>query len=344
MRTSATNRKLRVILRQIAEGSLIPRPDFQRRLVWLNKHKNAFIETVLEELPFPEVYIAAGEINEDTAESTELLVDGQQRLTTLYQYFTGSSELKLDSNITPYVDLTSEQKYRFLEYEVVIRDVGHLPIEQIKEIFQRINSTSYSLNAMEINNARFDGELKQFCFQMAEHPFFEKYRIFSANEMRRMDDAKYCLSIIITMISSYFNREDLFEEYLEKYDESFSIENKINDEINYILKFIDDCQFDSKSRAFRKADLFTLIIELHRSRFMNGIELEPIQTEAKLRQFYSTVESAKEVENVKENQDMREIYEYYLAALQATNDRRNRIKRGTILRKHLIGETGKAIE
>ena len=54
MKTSATNRKIRILLTAIRDGSLVPQPEFQRRLVWSNKHKRAFLKTVLEGLPFPE--------------------------------------------------------------------------------------------------------------------------------------------------------------------------------------------------------------------------------------------------------------------------------------------------
>src|SRR4051794_8000546 len=95
MKTSATNRKLRILLTGIKSNTLIPKPEFQRRLVWTNDDKLNFLQTVLEGYPFPEVYIAAGVVNPDTGEGTEMLVDGQQRMTTLYQYFMGSDEIKL---------------------------------------------------------------------------------------------------------------------------------------------------------------------------------------------------------------------------------------------------------
>lgn len=63
MDTSASNRRLRTLLVAIGNDTLIPQPDFQRRLVWTNKDKIEFIITVLEGYPFPEVYIAAGKVD-----------------------------------------------------------------------------------------------------------------------------------------------------------------------------------------------------------------------------------------------------------------------------------------
>ena len=157
--------------------------------------------------PFPEIYIAAGEVNTDTGEGTEMLVDGQQRVTTLQQYFQGSSDLKLSRGHTsPYSELGKKEQTNFLEYEVVVRDLGNISITQIKQIFQRINSTNYALNAMEIHNAIFDGEMKKFAEELAEDNFFDKHRVFRTHEIRRMNDTSFALSLIITVMSTYFHR------------------------------------------------------------------------------------------------------------------------------------------
>jgi len=138
MDTSASNRRLRIILTSISNGTLIPQPEFQRRLVWTNKDKLNFIQTVLEGYPFPEIYIAAGKVDRKTGEGVEVLVDGQQRITTLYQYFKGADDLKLSSDIPEYVNLNEDDQINFLEYKVVVRDLGNMPIPEIKEVFQRI--------------------------------------------------------------------------------------------------------------------------------------------------------------------------------------------------------------
>ncbi|MGG3738448.1 DUF262 domain-containing protein [Aeribacillus pallidus] len=331
MKTSATNRKIRVLLHAIDSGTLIPRPDFQRRLVWTNKHKNAFIKTVLEGLPFPEIYVAAGDVDEETAEGIELLVDGQQRITTLQQYFKGSDELVLEKGIPAYKDLSKEDKLKFLEYEVVVRDLGAISIDKIKEVFQRINSTSYSLNAMEINNARYDGELKQISLTLSEKNFFEKYNVFSANDIRRMNDIKFCLTIFITILSTYFNRDNLFEEFLEKYNDVFPEKEIVFNQIVEVLDFIELLEFDKNSRVFKKSDLFTLIVEIHRILFKDKKQLSVKKTREVLDDFYTSIDKLKD--SADPNTD---FYKYYNATLQGTNNRSSRILRGSIIRKYLM--------
>ena len=200
MKATVTNRPIRELLTAIRNETLVLQPQFQRNLVWSNKHKSKFIQTVLDGYPFPEIYIAAGEVNPNNGEVKEMLVDGQQRLTTLHQYFYKSLDLKLSKGITPYSDLSHEEKITFLEYEVVVRYLGKIDDEMMIEIFERINSVDYALNTMEVHNARFDGEIKQFAEELANHSFFENHFVFNTNEMNRMSDVRFMLSVIITTI------------------------------------------------------------------------------------------------------------------------------------------------
>ena len=173
-------------------------------------HKVAFLQTVLGGLPFPEIFTAAGDVDPDTGDGTELIVDGQQRITTLYQYFTASKDLQLGNDIPPYAKLDQDEKLKFLEYEVVVRDLGPLTEEQTRDIFYRINSTKYSLNAMEVNNSRFDGALKRFAEEVAANDFFQApgHPIFTSLDGRRMNDTRFALTLIISLMSGYFNRDD----------------------------------------------------------------------------------------------------------------------------------------
>lgn len=330
MKTSATNRKLRLLLTGIQSGSLIPRPEFQRRLVWATKHKLAFLKTVLEGYPFPEIYVAAGEVDSATGEGKELLVDGQQRISTLYQYFKGSPDLVLNKEMKSYSELSEPDKISFLEYEVVIRDLGNLPISEILEVFRRINSTNYALNAMEIHNARFDGEFKEFGDDLAAHPFFERSRFFSSQEIRRMNDTKFCLVLAATMLAGYFNRDDDIEKYLEKYNAEFEQRDELKRDFNSVAEFIQNCNYELNSRVWKKADLFSLFVELHRALHKRKLDLKPSIVAKRINEFMKSVDSLSDPNDTSTVTGI-----YYKAALQATNDRGNRVKRGEILQSIL---------
>ncbi|MEH2151765.1 DUF262 domain-containing protein [Nostoc sp.] len=64
------------------------------------------METILLKLPFPEIYLADGEIDLDVQTSKTLVVDGQQRLSTIYQYVTASPEFTI-KNISKFEKLVT---------------------------------------------------------------------------------------------------------------------------------------------------------------------------------------------------------------------------------------------
>lgn len=331
MKTSADNRRIRSLVTALRNGELTPRPDFQRKLVWSNADKLAFLDTVLKGYPFPEIYIAVGEVDLVTAAGTEMLVDGQQRITTLHQYFSGSDAIKLNSDIRPYKDLSTDAQTDFLNYEVAVRNLGIIGAEEIQEVFRRINSTSYSLNAMEIHNARYRGPLKHLADELAQDEFFEKHRMFSTREVRRMRDVVYCLTILISMLSTYFNRDDDLEDFLERYNDELPEESELRDRFQTTRDFIEQCRFPPKSRAWKKTDLLVLIVELDRLLNKEGTLLDPARVSSAIEDFYKAVE--KELSDPSGDDDLQA---YIRTTVQATNDRSSRVNRGRVLRKVVL--------
>lgn len=325
MDTSASNRRLRQLLTALRSGNLEPRPEFQRRLVWTNKDKNLFIRTVLEGLPFPEIYIAAGKVDSKTGEGTELLVDGQQRITTLYQFFTGARDLKLASDLTAYADLDEEEQLAFLEYKVVVRDLGSLTPETIRKVFQRINSASYGLNAMELNNARYGGAFKQLSEWLADQPILTDLGVFSANDVRRMNDVRYCTAMLASVMGPYFNRDKEIENFLEKFNEEVPGEEQIKELAEHVLSIISAMNFPRGSRPSKKADFFTLFVELYGA-LKAGASIDASSLRSELDDFYGRVDAAS-------TDGSDEASQYYIASLQASNDRSSRILRGEKIRE-----------
>ncbi len=334
MDTSASNRRLRQLLTAIRNGTLEPRPEFQRRLVWTTKDKTLFISTVLEGLPFPEVYIAAGKVDSKTGEGTELLVDGQQRITTLYQYFTGSKDLKLSADMTAYADLEEADQLAFLEYKVVVRDLGSLSPETVRKVFERINSTSYGLNAMELNNSRYGGAFKQLSEWLAEQPLLGDLGVFSATDVRRMNDVRYCTGLLASVLGPYFNRDKEIENFLSKFNEEVPDEERVRKLTELVLSTISAMNFPRGSRPSKKADFFTLFVEMYGA-ISSGCSIKASSLRSDLDDFYNRVDLA----NTDGDDD---ASKYYRASLQASNDRSSRILRGEKIRKIIENSAGRS--
>lgn len=328
--TTATNKKVRELLKAVRDGSLIPRPEFQRRLVWTTKDKDKFIESVVKGYPFPEVYICNGEVDTDTGEGTQLLVDGLQRLSTLLEYFQGDDGFIYTLTV-PYKNLSQAEKEKFLEYNVVVRDLGQLTKEQIIEVFKRLNSTQYTLREMEINNAIYEGAMKKFCEKFSEIRFFEDHKIFLAGDRKRMGDVAFCLSLVGTMMLGYFNRDSEHEYLLSKFNEVFPDEDEYLERILRTLGYIEECGFYPKSRVWKKADFFSAFIEIDNALNVENKPLHPSSTISRLEYFYALVDNADD-----NRSPVAEIY--YKSALQASNDRNNRVRRGIAIRGFINDE------
>lgn len=323
MKTAPTNKKVRELIMLVKKNQLIPRPEFQRRLVWSRDDRNNFLDSILRGFPFPEIYFADGDVNLDTGEGTQLLVDGLQRVSTIVQYFDGDPDLKL-TIVPAYKDLEEDHKKEFLQYDVAVRDLGTLSKEEVVEVFRRLNATKYSLLDIEVNNAVYAGQFKLFCESFAQSEFFESHRIFNARDYKRMGDLRFSIAIVATMLQGYFNRDDAFEELLSRYNDDFPDSALIKSRIESVIDYINECNFDQRSRAWKKADMFTLFVEIDRAIEDDEFKTQPSEVVESLESFYARVENANLGDETVHGV-------YYKAALQASNDRINRVRRGMII-------------
>jgi Protein of unknown function DUF262 len=335
----ATNKKLLDLFNMMKNSSLVLKPSFQRKLVWNDQHKEDFINTILLGLPFPEIYLAAGDINLETQTSETLVVDGQQRLSTIYQYVTSSPDFKTKT-IPKFSDLTPQEKTNFFDYNVVIRDLGRVEDTQIREIFKRINSVNYALNAVEIRNALYEGEFIKAAkkiletnrlFEGSEEFSGDSNNIFSKDEVSRMKDLEYILLMMATVEEGgYFVGDREVEKYVKQYDDEYSNGETIINEFRQVLSLIVSCQLPADTIWNKRSSFFSLVVEL-----------------VKLKQRYNKLprtESLKEAlssledklnEHKREDVNTDEYAQYYYYTHQGTTGRKGRHVRGTLLQKHI---------
>lgn len=353
----ANSVKLIDLYNKIISGSLITGPDFQRKnLVWKKQHKFSFIETILLNFPFPEVYIASSDIDLNELKAIEVVVDGQQRLTTIVDYIQGRNDFSNQKSVKSFDDLDSTEKRDFLNYLITVKDLKHLTRENIIEVFKRINSTNYSLNANEVLNAEYGGgEFAIFAKLLADknyeynenetsivisseqrefiNSFFETYNVFSNNDIKRMFDSQYIMLICATILEGqYFGRSSKINEYLERYNDEFEIHQNILLSLLNTLNTINNLGFSEKSYWFNKANLFTLIIEIIKFGYqnidINSFEIKLNDLEAKADMYF-----VGEEENLKliTSDEMK----YFEVARQGSHEQSAREHRGKVIREIL---------
>lgn len=328
---TSSNESILNIYNQIKDGVIKLKPDFQRKLVWNDTHKENFIDTILNDYPFPEIYIADGKVDLDNPQNIEKwVVDGQQRLSTIVQYI--DDELPNLKKVKPFKNLDPREKEEFYYYKIVIRSLGHLEDNEIREVFKRINSVSYALNAIEITNALYDGEFIQTANNILENnkEIWEKFDIFSINEQSRMKDLEYILTLMsLYEEKGYFTTTQKNEQYIKEYNDLYENKDIVENLFNKNLKLLNSLIDDSYSLWTKKSNFLTLFIELIRfNEFVKTIDLN------KLKKILSNFEE--NLLKYKNSTDTTNIFvQYYFASIQGTGSKTARINRGKILQEFL---------
>ena len=196
------------------DGSLILRPPYQRKPVWSVKQKNALVESILLELPIPELYLQHA-IEGPNAKSIYALVDGQQRIRTVLQFIgIDRTEGELEENSFTLDKLAASSKYKgktigtldqidrdcLLKYKFAVRSIDTNDEDELREVFKRINRYVTKLNEQELRNATYTGPFITLANQLADDEFWVQKRLVSPAQIRRMKDIEFVSELLIGVI------------------------------------------------------------------------------------------------------------------------------------------------
>jgi len=310
------------LIGKIQRNELILQPEFQRGFVWTPEHMENFIKTILEGYPFPEIYISQKGIDLETLSTQNVVVDGQQRLTTIKKYIEGSHSF--ERRIPKFADLAVQDKTDFLNYDVTVRDLKDVTQEIMIEIFQRINSTKFTLTAIEINNAIYDGQFIKSAKEVLD--IFKniefKVPIFSESELTRMADLHFLLLIMATIEEGgYFPADNEVEKYIALFNDEYPRFEEMRDKLSRTILSINASDLATDSIWYRKSNYFTLVCEL----LWSGKQIEELVED--LNRFGDNV-----IANKSSDRATNDFAIYYANMYAGTNSRNARVKRSEILK------------
>ena len=321
---SVTNPPISTIYTDISDELLILAPDFQRKFVWTQDHQEEFIDTILHGLPFPEIYVAAGEVDLVSMKTTRKVIDGQQRLTTIKNYVAGNFASPL-TKVPSYNELSDSQKRDFLSYEIVVRDLGNIDEKTIREVFRRINLTKFKLDTIEIHNAVYDGAFISAAKDILDKSDLSVFGVFRESEFSRMADLHFALLIMSTVqLGGYFSADKEVENLVEMYNEIYDRADEVTSKILNALDTINNLQLPPDSMWFRKSNFFTLVAEIS----MNGEALKS-DVSSRLLELEDKVMAAKK-------DSSGPFGEYYSYMYQNTNSRKARVVRANMFREYCL--------
>jgi len=222
--------------------------SFQRHSVWTPQAKTLLIDTILNELPLPKIFIRT---KFDTKKQTSIkeIVDGQQRILSIVEFANNEFALNNKSELfqgKKYADLSDPERERFLGYAITAEHLLNAADDDVIDVFARLNSYTVSLNAAEKRHAKFQTELKFFVRRMSVkfRWFIEKYNIFTVKQRFRMADDEFFAELTRLILEGVgdggANKIDKF--YMRTNDEVFteSTQKDIESKIDELIKFLDE--------------------------------------------------------------------------------------------------------
>ncbi len=167
-------------------------PPYQRMGgVWTLEKKQLFIDSILNDYDIPKIYFH--KYSREKSEEYGIfyaVIDGRQRLETIWQFIEGDFTLSKDFDYQRDLDIKMEG----LSYEDIAKEYPRIKIkfdsyvlpvvavetddeDLIEDMFSRLNEAA-PLNAAEKRNA-FGGEMVKAIRKLSKHDFFSNYVSFS---------------------------------------------------------------------------------------------------------------------------------------------------------------------
>lgn len=182
---------------------LIVNADYQRGSgIWPKGPSSYFIDTILENFPFPKIYMYEFINREDRTVRREI-VDGQQRISAIKRFY--ENEFALGSETSrvgrKFEDLDDEDQERFLSYTVSVDVIRSARRSEILQMFRRMNAYTLPLNEAEKRHSSFQGAFKWFVNELADelNEFFVEFGVFSNRQIVRMSDAAFISDCIVAV-------------------------------------------------------------------------------------------------------------------------------------------------
>ncbi len=221
-------------------------PDFQRHAVWSPKQKSELIESILMGIPLPLIYV------KEDDKGVYIIVDGRQRLTTLFQFMSHEFPLQnlnvlKDLNGAYFSEMTKNgtkfDKYLTQAQQSKIEDCP-LTLHVIKpptqdrvtfDLFDRVNRGGTRLNNQEMRNAIYQGAATKLLNKLVAFDSFKK-ATENAVKPDRMKD-KY---LVLRLIGFYLWRKKQLLSVKEKGFPKVEYRSDLEDFLGKTMMFLND--------------------------------------------------------------------------------------------------------
>jgi len=231
------------IIQMLDRRELIVNSDYQRGSgIWPPGPSSYFIDTILEEFPFPKIYMYEFINREDRTVRREI-VDGQQRISTIRRFYANEFELSSDSSHAgkKFQDLDEETQDKFLSYSVSVDVIRNAHRGEILQMFRRMNAYTLPLNEAEKRHSSFQGEFKWFINDIADelNEFFVEFGVLTNRQIVRMSDAALIADCVVAIekgvvSASPKDLRDLYRDNDHHFDNAARFRDMLTETFNHI--------------------------------------------------------------------------------------------------------------
>ena len=249
------------------ENEEIKVPDMQRPFVWDSFRSSRLIESIVMGLPIPPLFLL------ETDNNAYEVIDGYQRLTTLYNYVNGypwsgyqegkrNVTSRLSKNLVissirgkAFKELNDDQKKMIKRSTVPLIEFKQLNPENFASkylIFERINTGSEKLSSMQIRKSLAYGDYIKDLYNAANNQKF--ISLFSNSQLKKDIHVEAFLRIIAISDIVYLRYsptqnglENILNEYCERKKEECIPQKKVE----YIFESISELK-----KVFKNTEIF----------------------------------------------------------------------------------------
>ncbi|MCH7574497.1 MAG: DUF262 domain-containing protein [Candidatus Marinimicrobia bacterium] len=208
-------------------------PKFQRRLVWSDKARSFLIDSILRGKPIPKLYMRQ-DINIKSKRTAREIVDGQQRLSTVFLFLNDGFKIikahnKEYANMH-FSDLDDDTQISFYNYEFVVDLLQMMSDKEVIDIFTRLNSYGTTLNAQELRHANFFGSFRSLVYEISQeyYTFWIETGMFTETHIMRMQEAEFVSELLIAMVEGIKSKQKLLiNKFYRLYDADVPNEDKL---------------------------------------------------------------------------------------------------------------------
>lgn len=243
MKINNNNYSVSELLEMLERRDLIVNRDYQRGPgLWPSGARSYFIDTMIEEFPFPKIYMYEF-IERPSAKLRREIVDGQQRILTISDFVDGKLALSGDTRYAGcrFQDLEEEKQDNFLAYAVSVDVIRNAKRDEILQMFRRMNAYTLPLNAAEKRHSIFYGKFKWFINRLSDdlNEFFVEYAVFTNRQILRMADAELLTDCVLALERGVVstNAKDLKAIY-KKHDHEFPRADFVAQQIKDVFQYI----------------------------------------------------------------------------------------------------------